>query len=336
MQGINEHIIMSFLQGTATENELSAVKEWIDASEENARDIFEIEDEHEQLLADAIPAEKVEAALNKIIGAEEKEFVLPIAQEPAYDNHRSIFRSILRYAAMLVFGVVLGGAAIYIIGANDEPHEMFVAQALGGTQQLTLADGTKVWLHDGATLRYPEVFSDDERTVSLEGKAYFEVAKDAEHPFVVNGNAARVKVLGTKFNYQTMCSDNSEEVALVEGSVDVSNMKTQESVILSPGQKATLDRKAGKLVVSKVNATLVAVWHDDFIPFENASVQEIGDALEEIYGIKVGYGAGIDMQKTYSGVIRRKDDVASVMHLLQHTIPVRYNLNGKSLTILPQ
>ena len=327
---MNEKTIINYLQGHATEEEMALVGAWISESEENARRFFEMEEVHNMLLADAVPAERVDAALGRIVGEDSE-------TEPATERVGTlrVIRSVLKYAAVLLIGVLIGGAYIYKIGVDKKPVETIIAKAIGGTQEMMLADGTKVWLHDGASLRYPEAFDGDQRKVGLDGEAYFEVAKDTEHPFVVEGDDVNVKVLGTKFNFKSLKKRHNDEVALVEGSVNVSIPETEESVILSPGQKASLDTKSGKLVVNPINATLAAVWRDDLIPFENANLREIGDALKQIYNVKVVYANGVDTMKTYSGVISRKDDVASVMRLLQNSIPMRYTVKGNTLTILP-
>lgn len=341
IKSLDEQVIMNCLQGQAVEEDMAALNEWVGASKENARSFFEMEAIHTQFLASAVPAGKVAGVLKRIISDEDNDDLTQSCEIRTLDTLPSTSGSrlsaILRYAAVLLLGVVLGGGLLYKIGVDKEPQEVLISKAVGATQQVLLADGTKVWLRDGATLRYPESFVDEEqRRVRLDGEAYFEVAKDADHPFVVEGDAVDVKVLGTKFNFQTVSVNHTNEVALIEGSVDVSNRETKESVLLSPGQKATLDNSTGKLVVNDANAILAAVWHDDFIPFENANIREIGDALEEIYNIDVCYGKDVDMKKTYSGMIRHKGSVDSVMHLLQNTIPVDFSLQGNRLTITAQ
>ena len=335
---IDEKTIISTLQGRATEEDLSNLQRWISESEDNARLFFKTEELHHQLCADVVPAEKVNAAMEKIMTQDEKSNGEEVQCDGAARviSFSRAMTSLLRYAAILMLGVVIGGAIIYKIGVSEEPKEVFVTQAVGGTQQMLLADGTKVWLRDGASLRYPETFNGEERRVSLNGEAYFEVAKDAEHPFIVQGDVVDVKVLGTKFNFQTISNKQNDEVALIEGSVNVSNRATDDAVLLSPGQKASIDKKTGKLVVSESNTILAAVWHDKLIPFDNANIKVIGDALEEIYGVQVVYSKNVDMKKTYSGVITHKDDIASEMRLLQHAVPVTFRVQGKTLTIMPQ
>lgn len=103
---------------------------------------------------------------------------------------------------------------------------------------LVLADGTKVWLNAESRLRYPVAFNGKERRVELEGEACFEVAKDAEHPFIVCANGMNTMVLGTKFNVRSY-SVEDRHVTLVNGKVQVTNTVNNKSVTLRPGQDLT-------------------------------------------------------------------------------------------------
>ena len=126
------------------------------------------------------------------------------------------------------------------------------------------------------------------------------------------------------------------EVSLIEGSVGVRNSRISDMVVLMPGQKAEIDQKTGMLRVSEVNTRLAAIWHDDLIPFENASIVEIARTLEQVYGVKVVLASGLDLQSTYSGSIQRKKDIDSVLRALCNTVPVRYRITNQTITLSGQ
>lgn len=125
---MNEKTIINYLQGHATEEEMALVGTWISESEENARRFFEMEEVHNMLLADAVPAERVDAALGRIVGEDSE-------AEPATERVGTlrVIRSVLKYAAVLLIGVLIGGAYIYKIGVDKKPVETIIAKAIGGT-----------------------------------------------------------------------------------------------------------------------------------------------------------------------------------------------------------
>lgn len=116
-----------------------------------------------------------------------------------------------------------------------------ITVAEGQRAQLTLSDGTRVWLNSGSTMRYPASFGSDRRTVQLDGEGYFEVSRNEEVPFVVETSKADVEVLGTKFNIEAYASGYRFETALIEGSVHVRSA-SGDSVVLDPHQKSRSDR----------------------------------------------------------------------------------------------
>lgn len=320
----DEHIIIRFIQGQASEQELSEIHAWIHSSEDNARALFQLEALYQQMTAQAIPAIQIEEALRKVLSS-------TVNSQPSTVN--SQLSTLFKYAAILILGILLGGGLIYKIGVFTPQQEMLLAQAIETPREIRLADGSHVWLNKGAQLRYPETFEGKERQVELEGEGYFEVAKDTACPFIVKSEVMTVKVLGTKFNFKTQKELKTGEVSLIEGSVGVRNNHVKDMVVLSPGQKAEIDPRTGMLKVSEQNTRLSAVWHDDLIPFENANLREIATTLESVYGVKVVFQGNPDMESTYSGCIRRKESIDSVLRLLCHTLPVRYQVSGNTVVI---
>ena len=189
---------------------------------------------------------------------------------------------------------------------------------------MVLPDGTRVWLNNLATLKYPREFSEKERNVYLEGEAYFEVTKNRHKPFTVQSDAMRVRVLGTTFNFKSDKNCRVAEATLIEGEIEVKGNKEEGQIILAPGQRAELNKKSGRLTVKQVDAKLDAVWHDNLIPFQKADIFTITKALERFYDVKIILSPDIRADKTYSGVLRRKSTIDSVLTSLQNSIPIDY------------
>ena len=152
---------------------------------------------------------------------------------------------------------------------------------------LVLADGTKVWLNAESRLRYPVAFHGKERRVELEGEACFEVAKDAEHPFIVCANGMNTMVLGTKFNVRSY-SVEDRHVTLVNGKVQVTNTVNNKSVTLRPGQDLTYT-ETGEEKVSEVNIATYTAWTEGMFYFEDVPLEEIMGALGRWYNVNIDF-----------------------------------------------
>lgn len=158
---------------------------------------------------------------------------------------------------------------------------------------VVLSDGTHIFLNSGTTLLYPVAFVRKEhRTVFLNGEAYFDVAKDAEHPFVVNTNGLDIKVLGTKFNVSHYAEDKGINTVLVEGSVelhknDEPHGKDRNPLLLKPGFMARWDRVGNEIEVENVNTRLYTAWIEGKLVFRNTSFRRIRQTLERKYNVTI-------------------------------------------------
>ncbi|MBK7288921.1 MAG: FecR domain-containing protein [Chitinophagaceae bacterium] len=159
----------------------------------------------------------------------------------------------------------------------------------GGQYQLTLADGSKVWLNAASTLRFPATFSGTERKVELTGEGYFEVAKNAAMPFKVGlENGVEVEVLGTHFNVMSYSDDEQIKTTLVEGKVKVLN--GDNNVILSPNQQAQFTKGNKSLLVDKdADVNKAIAWKNGLFDFDNDNIVDILRQLSRWYDVQIQY-----------------------------------------------
>lgn len=164
-----------------------------------------------------------------------------------------------------------------------ENHTVVVPE--GKDMKLTLADGTQVWLNANSRFTYSTSFIGKERKVSLQGEAYFKVAHDAQHPFIVHAGDMQTRVLGTEFNVDA--SDASHpHVTLVEGSVSVSSMNHPANKVIVPGEDAALNAQ-GEIKVSHVDTHDVACWREGVELFDNVSLRDILVRMGSWYNVNV-------------------------------------------------
>lgn len=218
---------------------------------------------------------------------------------------------------------------------NGEVAYNTIATPKGRQFRLLLGDGTKVWLNAASSLRYPTVFTGNERVVEITGEAYFEVAKNAKMPFHVKiNNETEIVVLGTHFNVNSYQNEASINTTLLEGSVRVINGK--ESALLTNGQQAqsSLLVKNKIKVVSNVNVERIMAWKNGVFDFQDATLGEVMRQLERWYNIEVIYEKGIpDLE--FMGKMGRDLTLSEVLRGLEMS-EVHFKIEGgRKLIVMP-
>ena len=197
---------------------------------------------------------------------------------------------------------------------------------------ITLNDGSKVWLNAGSSLTYPVAFAGNERKVTITGEAYFEVAKNAKKPFRVKINeSTEVEVLGTHFNVNAYTDEASINTTLLEGSVRVTASKKVQ--LLSPGQQAQVNASAIKFIKDADVAQAVA-WKDGLFAFTDADLPTVMRQLARWYDVEVKYEGAIP-EKEFNGKIGKTLTLNQVLRILTKT-GVNYRIeSGNKITIIP-
>ena len=306
MSNLSEDIINRYLTGQCSEEELIEVNAWMKESEENALRLFRMEEiYHLGKFGRYTDGQRILRA--------EKQLYKKLDEEQGKRNKILRIHRWMKYAAVIAIIFAISGGIGYW-SHNGSDQQMMVAVAGEGiVKEVVLPDGTKVWLNNSATLKYPREFSENERNVHLEGEAYFEVTKNRHKPFTVQSDASCVRVLGTTFNFKCDKRCRIAEATLIEGEIEVKGNKEEGQIILTPGQRAELNKSNGRLTVKQVDAKLDAVWHNNLIPFQKADIFAITRTLERFYDVKIILSPDIQPDKTYSGVLKRKSNIESVL-----------------------
>lgn len=170
-------------------------------------------------------------------------------------------------------------------------HWKKIVSAPGRVVNVTLTDGSVVRLAPGSTLQYPESFGDRERLVRLEGEAFFEVTKDARHPFIVQTRKLSTRVLGTSFNIEAYSAQLFSKVTLITGKIAIGRMQEQEPdsvlAVLVPNQSITVSNEDSSFTVSRVKSSDADAIREGKLLFDGATMKEVAYKLELHYGIKV-------------------------------------------------
>jgi transmembrane sensor len=196
----------------------------------------------------------------------------------------------------------------------------------GGEYQVTLSDGTRIWLNALSSLRYPESFSDSVRKVELTGEGYFEVAKDAAHPFIVKTGENEVRVLGTHFNVNAYADNKETVVTLAEGSVRLNHSKT-----LKPGEEGTIDQ-TGEIKTENADLETALAWKEGQFIFKMTPLSDVMKQTANWYDAKIIYKDNIT--EHFNASIPRDVPVSKLLHLLEATGQVHFKIEDRTITVM--
>lgn len=198
----------------------------------------------------------------------------------------------------------------------------------GGEFNLTLSDGTRVWLNAETELLYPVRFTGEQRIVYLKGEAYFEVTKNQKMPFLVQVEEVSVKVYGTEFNMNTY---DGVETVLVTGSVSMN--QGDREVLLKPNQKGLFDPIKREILVEDVDILPYVAWKNGDFIFRNESLGSIMDKLSRWYGLEIFYQNGDLRDVRLSGNLKRYKDVRELFHSFEKISDTHFKIQGNTVFI---
>ncbi|MCC6286253.1 MAG: FecR domain-containing protein [Chitinophagaceae bacterium] len=230
-----------------------------------------------------------------------------------------------------------GGQLAYRAGESRTIVYNTVSTPRAANYQVTLSDGTRVWLNAASSIRFPTVFSDTARHVELTGEAYFEVSKNKQAPFTVlvkrsdiQGGNMEVEVLGTHFNVMAYEDESTVNTTLLEGSVKVKHGNASE--LLQPGKQVQLSRQSGKLSNAVANVNMAVAWKSGYFYFDKDNVQSIMRQVARWYDLDVRYeGEVTDM--LFSGKIEKRLPLSGVLNLFKYE-KINFKIEGKQLVLI--
>lgn len=202
----------------------------------------------------------------------------------------------------------------------------------GGEFKLTLSDSTVVHLNSETVLNYPVCFVGETREVELHGEAYFEVAKNAEKPFIVKTSHYNVKVLGTHFNIADYDNEPSVHTTLIEGKVVVEGPGVRQRV-LQPNEQFVLDKKTGKQEVKTVDVSYFVAWKDSSFRFRDVRLEDIMHTIERWYDVTVFYENQEVKDYRFGFNVGRDESIDPILRIFEANGRIKIDRNGKVLRI---
>lgn len=199
----------------------------------------------------------------------------------------------------------------------------------GGQYQVNLPDGTRVWLNASSSLTFPSQFNGLQRNVQLSGEAYFEVAKDKKHPFLVQTINQEIEVLGTHFNVNSYADESAANTTLLEGAVKVTSGNTE--ITIKPGQNAMVSKSG--IRVSDIDPNLAVDWKNGEFRFKNEELPSILRKLSRWYGVTFINQLPKDKIPAFTGSVSRFDHISKVLTMLEETAGIRFKIKGNIITV---
>ncbi len=299
---MQKELLYRFFEGTSSLKEEEELKRWLEKSETNQAIFLQ---------------ERTEYDIQLLNGEK--------TVEETYRRNRSV-AWVKRVAAILILTLLTGSIYRYFT-KEPEMHYCTLRVPPGQRINLVLPDSTDVWLNANTEFRYPVQFASGNRTVYLDGEAFFDVSKDKKNPFIVKTQQGDVRVTGTTFNVEAYSRHQTFEAGLFEGSIDIYK-EGKKLATLRPNERGTMH--AGYLTISQITDTDNYLWRKGLIAFKEKKIEEIFIALEKYFDVEIHGEMEHLPQNTYTGKFRQSDGIDYVLRVLQRSILFSYERNEEN------
>jgi len=356
-----DSLISAYLKGELTSAEFRELTDWIRLHKENKRYF-------DECCAIWITARTVENTHNynvqKAFWNFKQKLGVPVTGQLNSGRKRSLM-IFARYAAIILISFSLSGILLYFIGKEikQEPDSSYSELVIpfGSRAKFLLPDGTVVNLNAGSRLRQDKMYGAKERSVELEGEAYFIVARDHGKPFIVKTGNLNITAVGTEFNVKAYPGDKTVVTTLVEGGIKVEPISgDKDSFILKPNQKLTFFKDIAetdsslainenvnekiqhveipntttvpRFIKEDVNVLTEISWKENLWIFEHKNLSDIATELERRYDVKINIESERLKDFKFTGTII-EEPIEQVLELMSITAPIEYSLKGRMVTM---
>ena len=337
-------LLVRYITNQASNAEAKEVKHWISLHPENELYFVELYEAWQNMLY--IQTETID---------EEKAYQLFLAKTAPQKQPVNLLKW-AKVAAVLLFFIL---SSVFIISrypSHNKTKNQVIAQN-GSVKKLVLNDGTIVWLNAGSTLKYDTDFGKTNRTVYLEGEAFFDIGHPKKSiPFLVNTKNYTIRDIGTKFNLKAYPNDPFFETTVIKGEVAVegnsdTNPQDVNRVYIKPHQVLKIYYRPEKadskeiarprnsynevrvLQIDSAKMEIYDGWKDDLLVFDGSTLGEIARVLERRYDVKIGIDSRELQNIRYSGSFKSVPDIDKVLHIIKQNTPIGYTIDGQKITI---
>lgn len=327
------NLLIDFLTGKITAEEQALLFEWIDKSEENrlyylqARELWV----SSGLGNPDSPFHK-EKAFHMF-----KERVETIIRNKRIKRKKIFSRVAFIAAVLLPFVCLLYVGNSYLelkknMG-NRQPVFSSIVVPKGGQSQVELPDGTQVRLNAGSSLRYANTFGQEDRDLTLNGEAYFDVASNKILPFIVQAGDLKIQAHGTRFNVKAYEQLDQIKVALMEGSVSLQNIMDSQTYMLEPMQTAVYNKQQYDTKIVKDISSQVEGWTNGYIIFEGEIFEEIAFMLEQHFDVTIHIKKESLKKRQFKGDFTKNETIERIFNVMATDEQFNYKIAGNHIDI---
>lgn len=288
---MKQELLKKYLSGDASREEKEQVMNWVKKDEANKAELLSMR----------------------------KLYDMTLWQTAENTKRRHIRKAVLyRVISVAALFLLIFGSSAYVIYLHRQIPAITmqtIRVPAGQRAELTLADGTNVWLNAGSTFTFPTIFSSEKREVALDGEGYFQVKNDNGIPFIVSTSSYNIKVLGTEFNVMAYAGSSLFDVSLLSGSVEVFSDATRENILLQPNERVY--RKNNKLQTENIGSLDYLLWKEGVISFDDEPVDRMVSKLELYFDVKIIIQNASFQKKRYTGKFRTKDGVEHILRVFR-------------------
>lgn len=323
---IDNDLLVKYLSGNCSATECEELKNWVELSEENKKHFSEMKNAWTLANLTNLDQETNNTKENY------KLLIQKISSVSETENPDAPVRfrmpGFLKIAAAIL--ITIGITALVSKYVWDKPmvtafHELVVPS--GQQAQLTLPDGTKIWLNSKSKLTYPGAFTSDTREVVLDGEGYFQVSHNPEKPFIVKTSHLDVKVLGTSFNITNYSDEDNITLSLETGSISISEQSSAEnSLKLKPEEMAVYSKKDRNILLSKADSEIYKSWLKGQFKFRNLSFEDISRRLGRNFNVEFIFQNESVKKVKYSGSFYNYEPLSQILKIMQTNSAFRYRI----------
>ncbi len=346
-------LLVRFFDGTASDEEKTTILNWLKEDAENVKEFERLE--ALWTLSSSVRQNDSETETALVSFKKRKE-------EAKNDRKAKTIKLIINrvYSIAAIIIVIFGiTATIYMLKDDSEKptlsyFETYIPKKQRG--QMTLPDGTKIWLNSDTKIKYSSSFNSlEKREVFLQGEAYFEVAKNKEKPFYVYTNKLTVNVLGTTFNVKSYPNDKEVETALVEGSVKIINVEgsSKKEYLLKPNERAVFKKDKQSMTIQQlqtgsvsdepktlndkkkeeIHLETIVSWRKEQLIFENETFESIAVKLERWFNLKITIENEKLKNDHFTGKFINNETIYQILNIINETTPIHYVEKDKEINI---
>ena len=306
-----EQLLVAYVDGQADAEQVKLLAEKLKSDRGQREELFAMKDLKDSLSRRDLPQEQIDNGYNRLISA-------IMSSEVKRKKRRSSFLG----AAFAAVFCITAGLILFRGGMPRPGVGASIAVAPGGMSRMTLPDGSTVVLKSGSTLSYdPAVFNLKERSVKLDGEAYFDVSSDKKIPFVVDIAKESIKVFGTTFNVQAYESEGLNTIVLLSGSISLEFADSlgnwSRAIDVNPNERCVYDVAKCEMSVEKISKVEEDYpWDDNIYYFNDKNLDQIIERLEKYFSVEIDVDPSLDKRSRFSGAFALDQSITDIINVL--------------------